>query len=219
MLQNSNDTENNRLWGYLTLLLPVSFGIVITLESWRFFLALAALSGMGFAWRWYRRHQKNKLAHLDAVFYRLIRENQGRITALDLAMNAKLPGGEVQQYLDGRAKEFVAEFEVTEQGGIVYCFQSALPVNSSEVPLTEVKRQAEERRSSPQLFPVATQAEIRPVKLSYTQAELAKRFKVHPTTLSKWKVKSEFSEWSRQKDPEAVAWDYSVETKKFYPKP
>lgn len=249
MVKNNNNTENNSILGYLTLILPISFGIVATLESGRFLVAIAAMGGIGWAWRRYQRQQQQKLAHLDAVFYRLIQENQGRVTTLDLAMNAKLSGQQVQQYLDERAKEFAAEFEVTEQGGIIYYFQSAQSLNKSEpsdledlritvgsslqhslksseenitknlrITPVEVRSQQSEKQKSPQLFPISKGTEVEEPQLSLTQVELAKRLNVHPNTVSKWKFKAEFSEWSSQKDPDAVMWQYCMESKRFFPK-
>lgn len=43
---------------------------------------------------------------------------------------------------------------------------------------------------------------------SLSQAELAKRLKVHPATLSKNRSKANFAKWSRDKDPEQLAWEY-----------
>jgi len=246
MLKNSNNTENSSIWGYLTVILPISFGIVATIESGRFLFAIAAMGGMGWAWRRYQRQQQNKLAHLDTVFYRLIQENQGRVTALDLAMNAKLSGEQVQKYLDERAKEFAAEFEVTEQGGIIYYFQSAQSLNKSEQsdlkqdlritvgsPLQsslnhledsvtktpmEVRSQQSETGKSPQLFPISPAKKVKNSQLLLSQVELAKRLNVHPNTVSKWKLKADFPEWSSQKDPGAIAWQYCRENKRFFPK-
>ncbi|HLO49524.1 MAG TPA: hypothetical protein VK211_14000 [Kamptonema sp.] len=250
MLKNSDNKENSSIWGYLTLILPISFGIVATLESGRFLFAIAAMGGIGWAWRRYQHHQQHKLAHLDAVFYRLIKENEGRVTTLDLAMNAKLSGTQVQQYLDKRAKEFAAEFEVTEQGGIIYYFQTAQSLNKTEesdleqnlqitvglqlehslshaensvtknlciTPL-EVRSPQSEKRKTPQLFPISKAKEVKKSQILVTQVELAKRLNVHPNTLSKWKLKAEFCEWSSQKDPEAIAWQYCTENKRFFPK-
>lgn len=221
MLNNSNSKETSNLWGYLTLILPVSFGIVLTLESWRVCLALATTAGFGWAWKRYRRQQQNKLAHLDTVFYQLVQENQGRVTTLDLAMKAKIPGEQVQKYLDKRAKEFAAEYEITEQGGIVYWFQTAKSVDTvSQIGLSTltVPTSSDVARKSPELFPLASPQDPEKLQVSCNQSELARRFNVHPNTLSKWKAKPEFIEWSRQKDPEAIAWEYSVENKRFYPR-
>lgn len=221
MLNNSNSKETSNLWGYLTLILPVSFGIVLTLESWRVCLALVTTAGAGWAWKRYRRQQQNKLAHLDTVFYQLIQENKGRVTTLDLAMKAKIPGEQVQKYLDKRAKEFAAEYEITEQGGIIYWFQSAQsvdPVDRIEMPTVAVQTPSEAVRKSPELFPLSSAQTVEKLQLSCNQSELARRFNVHPNTIGKWKAKPEFLEWSRQKDPEAIAWEYSAENKRFYPK-
>ncbi len=49
------------------------------------------------------------------------------------------------------------------------------------------------------------------------QAELAKRLDVHSSTVGKRKSDSDFSEWSQSRDPEGIAWEYSVETKEFLP--
>jgi uncharacterized protein YjcR len=66
------------------------------------------------------------------------------------------------------------------------------------------------------LFPVKPSS---PGVLASTlnQSELAQRLGVHPNTISKWKTKPEFSDWSYQRDPEAIAWNYSTETKRFSP--
>lgn len=179
--------------GYLPLLIPIAIGIVAIAGAEEILLPLVAIAGIGWAWKRYQKQQQKKLAHLNAVFYRLIQENQGRITALDLAMKSNVPGSEVQKYLNERMREFSAQLEVTEQGGLLYYFETAFapvfnefaPDNSLPSPLTQI--------------------------------ELAKRLNVHPTTVSKWKSKPEFPEWSRGKDPEALAWEYDAFSKRFAP--
>ena len=224
MVKNSNNLQKGTIWGYLTLLLPISLTAVASFESGGMFWTIAATAGMGWAYKLYQQHQKHQLAHLDSVFYRLIKENQGRVTALDLAMNAKLPGLKVQEYLDERASEFAADFEVTEQGGILYYFQVAPIVNQAEtIPVAIAIKSPETNQkkvpnNNPELFPIAQNNSTVNPKISFTQTELSRRFKVHATTIGKWKVKPEFAEWSREKDPEAIAWEYYTENKRFYPK-
>ena len=224
MVKNSNNLQKGSIWGYLTLLLPISLTAVASFESGTMFWAIATTAGITWAYKLYQGQQKHKLAHLDSVFYRLIKENQGRVTALDLAMNAKLPGEKVQEYLDERALEFAADFQVTEEGGILYYFQIAPTVNHSETPNAVVAVQeppinrGKAQDKKPNLFPIAPTKTAENPKISFTQTELSRRFKVHATTIGKWKVKPEFAEWSREKDPEAIAWEYSTENKKFYPK-
>jgi hypothetical protein len=224
MVKNSNNLQKGSIWGYLTLLLPICLTAVASFESGTMFWAIATTAGIAWAYKLYHQQQKHKLAHLDPVFYKLIKENQGRVTALDLAMNAKLPGEKVQEYLDERAKEFAADFEVTEQGGILYYFQIAPTVTQSETANAAVavqepptnREKAQDKK--PNLFPIVQTKTPENPKISFTQTELSRRFKVHATTIGKWKVKPEFAQWSREKDPEAIAWEYSTENKRFYPK-
>jgi hypothetical protein len=224
MVKNSNNLRKGSIWGYLTLLLPICLTAVASFESGMMFWTIATTAGMAWAYKLYQQQQKNKLAHLDSVFYRLIKENQGRVTALDLAMNAKLPGEKVQEYLDERAKEFAADFEVTEQGGILYYFQVAQTVNQVEtsganIAVKELETTPQKTADKiPELFPIAKKRTTENPKISFTQTELSRRFKVHASTIGKWKVKPEFAEWSRDKDPDSIAWEYSTENKRFYPK-
>ena len=50
-----------------------------------------------------------------------------------------------------------------------------------------------------------------------TQADLAKRFGVATSTVSRMQSKVNFPEWSQLRDPDRIAWVKSVDTKLFYP--
>jgi ParB family chromosome partitioning protein len=50
-----------------------------------------------------------------------------------------------------------------------------------------------------------------------THTEMVKRLGVKPSTLSDAKKKPNFSEWSKSKDPEAIAWQWVAESKCFLP--
>lgn len=52
---------------------------------------------------------------------------------------------------------------------------------------------------------------------SLIQAELAKRLDVHSSTVGKRKSDADFVEWSQSRDPEGIAWEYSSDTKEFFP--
>lgn len=52
---------------------------------------------------------------------------------------------------------------------------------------------------------------------SLIQSELARRLDVHSSTVMKRRDLSDFSEWSRSRDPEGIAWEYSPDTREFYP--
>lgn len=73
-------------------------------------------------WGLRRRNQKQLNDRLDAIFYQMLRANSGKITVLQLAMEAKLTGKQAKQYLDQKSQEFNASFEPSEQGDISYLF-------------------------------------------------------------------------------------------------
>lgn len=70
----------------------------------------------------YKQAKQEQCDRLNSTFYRLIKESDGKITVLRLAMESKLPGKAAKEYLDEKAKEFQANFEVTESGDIIYHF-------------------------------------------------------------------------------------------------
>ena len=86
-------------------------------------IELIAASGGGWiVWNLRQKHQKELKQNLDSVFYQLVKVESGRITVLQLAMEAQISGEEARKYLDGKAKEFNASFEAREQGNISYLF-------------------------------------------------------------------------------------------------
>ncbi len=244
MSGNSSETKAGK-GGSLALLISISVLLLLVKGTLPVILSLVGGIGGWQIWKRFQKLQHEQTAYLDEIFYRLIRENQGRITPLDLAMNTKLPAQEVQDYLDQRATEFAAHFEITEQGGILYYFQTVQSFNTpsnafseSSVLEAEILPPSEESHSPtepdlltplpPQtqkkgdvlLFPVpptSSPGTIENVPSGLNQMELAKRLQVHPSTLSKWKKKSRFREWSSQKDPNAIAWYFSQKAKRFYP--
>lgn len=64
---------------------------------------------------------------LQSAFFRLLTAGDGKITPLQFSMETGLPGDAAKQYLDARAREFNATFDVDEQGGIFYCFHLGEP--------------------------------------------------------------------------------------------
>jgi hypothetical protein len=79
------------------------------------------------AYRRVRQEKKvlnqQKSDRLQSVFYQMIAENHGRVTVLNFAMQSQLPASEAKEFLDRRAKEFNANFKVSEDGGISYYFE------------------------------------------------------------------------------------------------
>lgn len=70
----------------------------------------------------YLKHEQQERDRLHAIFYQLLKSSKGRITVLPFAMETKLSGEEAKRYLDEKAKEFDAKYEVDNDGGVNYCF-------------------------------------------------------------------------------------------------
>ncbi|MCU0517521.1 MAG: hypothetical protein MUC60_11805 [Oscillatoria sp. Prado101] len=241
-MAKSSFDGNSSLWGYVPIVLPVALGMVALVGASRIAAPLAVVLGLAWGWKRYQQ-QKKKQAHLNTIFYRLIQDTRGRITALDFAIKANLSGEEARQYLEERAVEFSAQFEVSEKGGVMYCFETTssgelreppkqleskpaaieVPVREStratDLPVSAVRPQAalpgdNAEKETAAKVPVADPFCL-PSPLN--QTELARRFNVHPNTVSKRKNLPEFPEWSRSKDPAGIAWEYNPGTKTFSP--
>ncbi len=103
----------------LRLLLPV---VVMTIP-----LVVIGAGGYWIYRLWQRQqhwHQRQQ-AHIDAQFYQLLKQQQGLISVLDLAMSAQINGSEAQAYLNAQAQAFSAYCKTTLQGDIVYVFSAA----------------------------------------------------------------------------------------------
>ncbi|MDZ7957542.1 MAG: hypothetical protein RMY34_06495 [Aulosira sp. DedQUE10] len=59
---------------------------------------------------------------LQSVFLELVESNVGRITVLQLAKNAEISIHTSKEYLDEKAQELNASFEVDEEGNVLYKF-------------------------------------------------------------------------------------------------
>lgn len=81
------------------------------------------LAGGGWIfWDLRQKHQKQLQDRLKSTFYRLIEEKNGQITLLQFAKEAEITGEEAKQYLDTKAKEFNATFDLNPDGGVYYRF-------------------------------------------------------------------------------------------------
>jgi hypothetical protein len=52
--------------------------------------------------------------------------------------------------------------------------------------------------------------------VTIVQSELAKRLDVHPSTIYKRRSEPNFTDWTRNRDPEGVAWGYAESAKEYY---
>lgn len=163
-------------------------------------------------WQRHCRAEKRRHKKLHTSFYRLLREHHGRMTLLDFAMTAEIPAIAARHYLDSRAQEFAARFEVTEQGDVVYVF-STLQFSHSQ-PLA----------ATPMVQPLVSTPTARakadcmnPSPASLTQAELAQRLGVAAKTISRKKHSSTLADWTQTRDPDGIAWSYAAQAQRFFP--
>ncbi|WP_088240927.1 hypothetical protein [Calothrix rhizosoleniae] len=79
----------------------------------------------------YRQGKQEKQAseeqaskNLQSIFYRMVQENEGRISLLGFAMQSQLPPTTAKEYLDIKAQELNANFKVSEEGSVLYHFDA-----------------------------------------------------------------------------------------------
>ncbi|MEX0272382.1 hypothetical protein AB3R30_25030 [Leptolyngbyaceae cyanobacterium UHCC 1019] len=66
--------------------------------------------------------QQKECDRLNAAFSKLLAQGNGRITTLAFSLETGLSGNMAKVYLDERAEEFDANFDVDDQGNINYRF-------------------------------------------------------------------------------------------------
>lgn len=226
--------------GFLVLLLPISFLIIFLVATWRLWLGLILLVLTLNVWQFYKWQQWSQ--QVNPMFHQLLKENQGRITPVDLAMKGNFPGEKAKRYLESKAAEFGARATDSEDGGKVYYFITASTLGSildESEPAKELPSERVAYQASPIFAPPPPQqlveepeaelpprsVEEKPTKLlekqlffgSLIQSELAKRLNVYSSTVYKRRDDPDFPEWSRSKDPDGIAWKYSRKTKEFFP--
>ncbi|UBF28947.1 hypothetical protein K9N68_14545 [Kovacikia minuta CCNUW1] len=157
-------------------------------------------------WQRFRNFQKSQQDALNAIFYQLIQEHQGRVTVLDFAMSTQLSAVAAREFLDARAKEFSAHFEVTEQGDTFYVFRTlrSYPFQPSAAKPTNPQSIVSEKISPLPAEPL-------------TQAQLARRLGVNADTIRRKKFSSDLAAWTQTRDPDGFGWMYVVQTRRFLP--
>jgi ribosomal protein L7/L12 len=90
-----------------------------------FFLGLMP-TGIGgwLVWGNSRQGQQQARDRLQAIFFKLLRESNGHINVLRFSMEANISGEAAKAYLDERAREFNAAFNVSEEGKLFYTFDA-----------------------------------------------------------------------------------------------
>ena len=79
-------------------------------------------AGGWLVWSLHQQSRKEVQQRLQSTFHQLLKQSQGKITVMQFVLEAQLTADAAKQYLDERAKEFNATFNVTEDGEIYYCF-------------------------------------------------------------------------------------------------
>ncbi len=249
--------------GCLVIIFPLAFLITVLFVAWPVLLALV-IAGIGL--RIWQQYQWQKWSQqVNPFFHKLIQENQGRITAMDLAMKANLSGVAAKQYLETKVEEFGALSREYPDQGTVYYFVTSSTLGSifddSEPPslyddnyddepatseqndqfveagFVDELANAESSSSDPNPFiyseelkedsatqdsPERENLEAIPLEKSkrsrgLIQSELARRLDVHSSTVHKRKSEPDFSAWSRSRDPQGIAWEYSPKARLFFP--
>jgi hypothetical protein len=225
---------------FLILILPISFVIIFLVSTWRILLTLLLLL-IGFnLWQQYR--WENWCEQVNPIFYQLIRENQGKITPMDLAIKGDFSGAVAKRYLDGKAKEFGASILDPEDDNQSYYFMNVSILGGildSSEPVREFARPAVSKTANSLLAAPSAIILKEEAKLevlpdtneekvhkslekqlffgSLIQSELAKRLNVYSSTVFKRRNDPDFAEWTRSRDPDGIAWSFSRKTKDFFP--
>ncbi len=114
------------------LVLGVGLLALVVVLLLRLLLPVFAIAGLAagsyYLWQQNRKqkqHRQKQQARINAKFYQLLQQQQGRISVLDFAMRTQMNGTAAQAYLNTQAQAFSAFFETTPQGDIIYVFNLA----------------------------------------------------------------------------------------------
>ncbi|MEA5531550.1 hypothetical protein VB638_18585 [Dolichospermum sp. UHCC 0684] len=119
----SEKTIENYGKSFLVLILPISFVIVFLVNTWKVLGLLLLLLMVFNLWQQYR--WEKWCNQVNPLFYELIRENQGKITPMDLAIKGNFSGQVAKRYLDSKAKEFGASVLDSKKEDQLYYFINA----------------------------------------------------------------------------------------------
>jgi hypothetical protein len=204
MVRPSQSDRSPRYWLYVTGTIAAVF-LSVTLARLLMLVLpiLVPLVGGGWLWRRYQTQRQQHQDRLDRVFYEGLRQHQGRMMVLDFAIATQLSAIEAQQYLDAKAREFAARYEVTQTGDIFYVFPTLqLPMSEFQDDVTALQDGV-----------TVAEGDRGPM----TQTQLAKRLGVVPDTIRRRKALPDWPTWSQAKDPAGIAWVYRPEQQRFEP--
>lgn len=207
-------SSRSESWNYqvfLGLLLGGSLiAAVLLLQLLLPWLLLGGLGVLLFAgWRRYRQRERQ----YHALFYQLLLQRGGRISALDFAMTAQLTGQEARRFLDARAKEFCGNFEPTQQGDVLYTFDAQdLGYRGADPSSSTVADPGDLQHPKIQLDGHASLPDG-----TLTLAQMATRLNCSLALLQQRKWAADFAYWIQDHDPEGRAWRVDPIADRCYP--
>ncbi|MBW4640325.1 MAG: hypothetical protein KME05_19275 [Gloeocapsa sp. UFS-A4-WI-NPMV-4B04] len=154
---------------------------------------------------------ENQLLQLEALHQPTPTEIQAPFTAI---ANATLAAGEPEPAAYIQSVSDLRQFKDEQEEIRPPSAQNQLLLQENANP-TSIEKQPDIVVENP-----SQQAELAHIQSEpklLLQAELAKRFDVHSSTVYKRRDEPDFAEWSRSKDPEGIAWQYLPDTKQFCP--
>ncbi|UBF25212.1 ribosomal protein L7/L12 [Kovacikia minuta CCNUW1] len=83
------------------------------------------------------QHEREERDRLQSAFFKLLKQGNGRVTTLAFAMETGLDGEAAKAYLNKKAREFIANFDVDADGDMSYRFDvDSLNLLQMEQPIS-----------------------------------------------------------------------------------
>lgn len=251
---------------FLLILVPAALALSTIFVAWRQILvAMGIIVGISI---YQLKKWNDTVRSIDPTFQRLIIENRGEISPIDLTIAANISGAQATKYLAEKAQQFgTGRREYADRGQVYYFISfstlgsifddsedvemlptiapAPIPVAALEpapiapksievsspvtTPIPSVSPPADqvvvntnfELDNLPNLLddiptPIPTSLPIDRSVVKIIQSELAKRLDVHSSTIYKRRSEPGFIDWTRNRDPEGLAWAYAEDTKEYY---
>jgi hypothetical protein len=122
------------LWGFLrsslSLAAPATIGALLVVVVLPAIAGIAIIRGIGSGDK--KRQAMLRQQTIEAEVMKLAIQQAGKLTALEVATALALPQDETTRALDAMVEREVADIEITDEGVIVYTFQSAKQLGSKD---------------------------------------------------------------------------------------
>ena len=122
------------LWGFLrssmSLTAPATIGALLVAVVLPAVVGITFIRGIGAGDR--KRQAMLRQQTIEAEVMKLAIHQAGKLTALEVATALALPQDETTRALDAMVEREIADIEITDEGVIVYTFQSAKQLGSKD---------------------------------------------------------------------------------------